>query len=634
MASLSLFNSLNTAVLGMYTQQTALSVVSNNISNANTPGYSRESAIITSTPPLPVTTLTQPNMPISFGTGSEVKDVERIRDSFLDLQYRQSNSKLSFWDEINTQFQYIQQLFTTPASSSTSSDSSSNGLSSYFDSFWESAQQLATTPDSAAAKEGFVQSAQSLMDNINSTYKSLQKMQSNYSSEIETEVGNVNSILKQLSDLNVKIRESSVLGNSPNTLLDQRDLLLDNLSKLTDFKSTTMKDGEISLTISGTNVLAGQTYVPLKFQDTGSTANSSFVSANNLPLSFKEGKIGSLFNLRDQMIPEYESKLNGLAANFADKVNTILEKSYDQNGNQGQALFNVDTIQGQPTALFRVNGSNPPQGYAYDPTKALNTIFSGLPQSISLNLNGATVSVDTSTDTLNTLVSKINKANTGIEASLSPTGNLVLRAGQSLNYDLTRYNTTEDKTNPVNISDGGSGLLSSLGFTVKNDSIDLNSYTDSSQNSLNMPLNDAALHISVNTAMLSDSSLVPTDFSPVFSSGSSIGIVKPTGSQNSGGIQLIDDLKDSNANGETSFNDYFGSIISKMGIQGQNASSMYDNTNTLVTQVEQDRQQVSSVSINDEMAKMVLYQNAYTASARVVTTVNSMLSTVVNMVGG
>ncbi len=633
MASLSLFTSLNTAVLGMYTQQTALSVVSNNISNANTPGYSRENAVITTTPPLPMTTLTQPNVPISFGTGSEVKSVERIRDSFLDTQYRQSNSQLSFWNEVNTQFQYIQQLFTT-SSSDTSSDTSSDGLSSFFDSFWESVQQLATTPDSAASKEGFVQSAQSLMDQVQSVYQSLQKMQTNYSSQIQTDVGSVNSILKQLSGLNVKIRESSVLGNSPNTLLDQRDLLLDNLSKLTNFKTSTMKDGEISLTIGGTNVLAGQNYVPLKFNSDGGTSDSSSVSADNMPVTFSSGEIGSLFNLKDQVVPQYESELNGFAANLADKVNTILEKSYDQNGNQGQALFNVDTVQGQPTALFRVEGSNPPQGSAYDPTKALDTIFTGLPKNISLNINGADVEINTSVDTLNTLVTKINKTNAGVEASLSPTGNLLIRANQSINYDLMRTNTDGGTTNPVNMSDGGSGLFNALGFNVKNGSIDLSSYTNNSQEALNMPLNDAALHISVNSAMLSDSSLVATDFSPVFSNGSSIGIVKPTGSQNSGGIQLIANLKDSNTNDETSFSDFFGSLVSKIGVQGQNASSMYDNTNTLVNQVEQDRQQVSSVSINDEMAKMVLYQNAYTASARVVTTVNSMLSTVVNMVGG
>ncbi len=621
-----LFTSLNTAVLGMYTQQMAISVVSHNIANANTPGFSRQRPVIVTTPPLSAQTLTQPNMPIAFGTGSKIKDVERIRDSFLDLQYRQANSKLGFWNDVNTQFQYIQQLMSIPGG---------NGLRAYYDNFWKAAQQVATTPANVGAKSEFVQSAKALVEKAKSIYASLEDMRKDYTHQIESEANNLNSILKGISNLNVKIRESSVLGSHPNDLLDKRDLLLDKLSKETKFSATTSKDGEISLTIGGNSVLSGQRYVPIKFQRVDGKPNEAFLSANNMPLNFKSGKIGSLFHLRDEVVRKYEDALNGLILNLSDKVNTILKQSYDQNGNVGQPLFLFSTVLGQPTALFKIASSNPPDGYVYDPSKKISDLFSGVTGEIDLNINGANIRLNASDDSLNSLISKVNSARIGVEMSLSPRGNLVIRATKSSNYDLLRYNDQDGKDNPIKISaisNAGKAFLLAVGFKMDGNSLDLKHYLSDSQNSLVVPFKDPAMHVEVNSALISDPTRIATDFDPTFLSGSSIGVVAPSGAQNSNGMQMIVNLKSVDKNGTQSMDAFFGTLVSNMGVEGQSASAMYENTNSLVNQIELDRKQVSSVSINDEMSQMLLYQNAYTASARVVSTVNSMIQTLVDMV--
>ena len=626
MSEAGLFTSLNTAALGMYTQQMAISVVSHNIANANTPGFSRQRPVIVSTSPLPMQTLTQTNMPISFGTGSKIKDVERIRDSFLDLQYRQANSKLGFWDKVNTQFQYIQQLISIPGE---------NGLRTYYDNFWKAAQQVATTPTSIGAKSEFVQSAKALVEKAQGIYTSFEDMKGDYTHQIETEANNLNSILKGVADLNVKIRESSVLGNHSNDLLDKRDLLLDKLSRETDFSVTTLKDGEISLTIRGNNVLSGQKYVPIKFQKVNGDPNKAFLSANNIPLNFKSGKIGSLFHLRDEVVGKYEKTLNGLILNLSDKVNTILKQSYDQNGNPGQPLFRFNTVPGQPTALFKISSSNPPNGYAYDPSKKISDIFSGVTGDISLNVNGANVKLNASDDSFNSLISKVNSARVGLELSHSPRGNLVIRATDSSNYDLLRHSEQNEKDNPIKISgisNGGKALLLAMGFKMDGDSVDLEHYLSDTQNSLVVPFKDPTMHVEINSAVASDPTRVATDFSPTFLPDSSVGMVTPTGAQNSEGMQMIVDLKSIDKNNTQSMDTFFGTLVSNMGVEGQSASAMYENTNSLVNQIELDKKQVSSVSINDEMSQMLLYQNAYTASARVVSTVNSMIQTLVDMV--
>ncbi len=621
-----LFMSLNTGVLGMYTQQMAISVVSHDIANANTPGFSRQRPVIVTMPPLSMQTLTQTNVPIAFGTGSKVKDVQRIRNSFLDLQYRQANAKLGYWDEVNTQFQYIQQLMGMPGE---------NGIRAQYDAFWKAAQQVATTPSSVGAKSEFVQSAKALLEKVQSVYRSLEDMRNDYTHELEDEAENLNSILKGIADLNVKIRESSVLGNSPNDLLDKRDLLLDKLSKETNFTVTHFKDGEISISINGNNVLSGQKYVPIKFQRVNGKPNEAFLSANNIPLIPRTGKIGAILSLRDDVVPKYEKELNGLMLNLADKVNTILRQSYDQNGNHGEPLFNFQEVPGQTSALFRITSSDPPNGVVYDPSKSISNLFAGVSGEVTLNINGAVISVNASKDSLNTLISKINAAKVGVELSTSPRGNVVIRASKDANYDLLRHN--DGKENPMvlkAVSPAAKALLNALGFKMNGDDIDLNYYANSPDPSqaLNVTYDNPVLHMSVNQSLLSDPTRVATDFNPSFLPNSSIGTVKPTGEQSSGGMQLIVDLKTYDDNNVTSMDGFFGNFVSEIGIEGQNASAMYTNENALVNQIEHDRQQVSSVSINEEMSQMLLYQNAYTASARVISTVNSMIQTLVNMV--
>lgn len=622
MGGVSLFSTLNTAVLGMYTQQAAISVVSNNVSNANTPGYSREHPVIVETPPMQTGILTQAGVPISFGTGSEVIDVQRITDPFLNAQYRQANSNTSFWNETNTQMQYIEQLFNT---------TNSNGLNTYYGNFESSAQQLATNPTNVANQEGFAQSAQTLMGNVQSTYTSLEQLQSNCTTQIQTQVGSINSVLKQISSLNVQIQQSSAAGTAPNQLLDQRDNLLDQLSGLTNYTVTNTSGNQIAINIGGTNVLAGHTYVPLKFQNATGDPNKSSVTANNMPVTFTQGQMGSLFNLRDTIIPQYETQLNSFALNFSTSINNVLTQSYDQNGNLGQPLFNITTNPGQPVSLYSIKGTVP-SGTAYDPTKTLDQIFT-LPSSITLNINGATINVDPSTDTLNSLVSKINETNVGIDASLTPRGNLVLNATSAINFDLMRTNA-DGTTNPVSISESDNGtsgdaLLNVLGFSMSGSSIDLASYSGS-PNAVNVSSSNPAMNISVNAELLSNPSLVATDFSPVFSAGQAVGTIAPTGPQGNGGIKQIVSLD--NSTSPQSFNAYFSNLVSQLGIQGQNASAMYTNGTALVNQINQDKQQVSSVSINDELSQMIVYQNAYTASAQVVSTVNSMLQTLVSMI--
>jgi len=145
MADISIFSILNTGVLGTYTSKLAMSVTAHNIANTNTQGYSRQRPDIYTTPPLATTSLTQPGMPMTIGTGSMVKRIERIRDQFLDTQYRTINENHSYWDNMSSNLHYLEQLIDEP---------SEDGFRQYFDKMWFSFQELMNNPANDATIQG------------------------------------------------------------------------------------------------------------------------------------------------------------------------------------------------------------------------------------------------------------------------------------------------------------------------------------------------------------------------------------------------------------------------------------------------------------------------------------------------
>src|SRR6056297_1166114 len=160
MPGMSLHGLLNTGLLGVYTAKSAMSVVGHNISNANTPGFSRQRPEIVSTPSLPMNTLTQTSAPMQFGTGSKIEDIKRVRDQFLDIQYRQTNNRVSYWDNVYGNMHYIEQLFGEPGET---------GIRNLFDNLWGAMQELSSDPTNEGAKGQIVSRA----DELSNTLKDL-----------------------------------------------------------------------------------------------------------------------------------------------------------------------------------------------------------------------------------------------------------------------------------------------------------------------------------------------------------------------------------------------------------------------------------------------------------------------------
>lgn len=217
----STFMGLETSKKGLFTQQSALYTTGHNISNANTEGYTRQRVNMSATPGFPHPGLNSPQYPGHLGTGVEVTSIQRMRDEFIDRQYRQETNKLGYWDSKLKSINQMEDILAEP---------SEFGINQSFTDFWKSLQDLSTNPDDPAARKVVLAKGTALADAFNYNYKQLQTIQSNLGNEIAVETRNINSILEQIASINAQIKELEPNGYVTNDLYDARDLLVDELN--------------------------------------------------------------------------------------------------------------------------------------------------------------------------------------------------------------------------------------------------------------------------------------------------------------------------------------------------------------------------------------------------------------------
>ena len=185
----STFMGLETNKRGLYTQQTALYTTGHNISNANTLGYSRQRVNMESTTGFPGVGLNSGTMPGFLGTGVQAGSIQRIRDSFVDHQFRQESNKFGYWESKSKAISQMEDVLNEP---------SHYGLQKSLSEFWQSLQDLATNPSESGARAVAIRRGEAVADSFNYMHQSLTEIQTNLGTEIEHSAKDINSILKQM----------------------------------------------------------------------------------------------------------------------------------------------------------------------------------------------------------------------------------------------------------------------------------------------------------------------------------------------------------------------------------------------------------------------------------------------------
>jgi flagellar hook-associated protein 1 FlgK len=309
-----LTSALNSSLQSLLANQLGLSVASQNISNAQTPGYSRQ----------------RMNLAPSWSDGVDVVGVEALRDQLALAGYNQETASRSAQDTLQQGLQDIQGSF---------NDTQGTGMLSSITAFFNSFQTLSVDPTSMSNREAVKQAGQALADAFHSQAQNLNTRLQTANQAVATDVDTINSLASQIAGLTKQIQYQENVNSPANELRDQRAQLVQKLSQTVDVKQIESK-GNYELTLGNGRPLVfnGDTQ-PLTVQSDASGINH--VQAGNFDITSEiaGGDLQGQIQLRDQMIPGYLNQLDQLAYNITQQVNGIHSAAYTLDGNTGINFF-------------------------------------------------------------------------------------------------------------------------------------------------------------------------------------------------------------------------------------------------------------------------------------------------------
>jgi len=321
----SLFGTMSVALQSLLAQQSALEVVANNVANANTPGYSREVAVMEENPPIL-------NGNTMVGTGVTMSSVESVRDNILNLRIQQETSQQSSLNSYLGSMNQVQALF---------NETQGVGLQTVLSNFFNSFQSLATDPTSSSLRQAAITAGQDLAGAFSQTSQNLATIQQGLDQSVVQTVEQVNQLTAQVAGLNQQIQAVSNAGQNPGSLEDQRDQALQNLSGLIDTAVIYSNDGTVSVTTTnGTALVAGNQSDALTTQLNSATGmHEVLAQGTDITSTTAGGQLQGLLNARDEGIPSAQSSLDNLAAGLISAVNQQQNNGFDLTGAKGTDFF-------------------------------------------------------------------------------------------------------------------------------------------------------------------------------------------------------------------------------------------------------------------------------------------------------
>ncbi len=318
---------LSIARTALLTHQSALQTISQNIANAETPGYSRQEAVLAANTPV--------RMPYgNVGTGVHIETIVRKRDLLLDDSYRSASTLAGSAEMRRDLMSQVEGVFGEPSDA---------GMASALDAFWGSWSDLSATPSSLSARAVVQQRGRQVAQLFNEYDTQLTQQRDATIERLQNTVSTINSIAAQVAELNTQIVTSESNGNANNELRDLRDIKLDELAKIAGTRAVPQANGSISVLIGNSTLVQGDTARPLSLKlelpnpmpATPLTDVNVRIQLGTSPdrLAPLAGELTSMVDVLNVDIPDARSRLDAMAAQLATAVNTIHTTGYTFTGN-------------------------------------------------------------------------------------------------------------------------------------------------------------------------------------------------------------------------------------------------------------------------------------------------------------
>ena len=331
--------------------QRALGTVSNNIANVATDGYSRQTLTLQANPVTKVGS-------IYMGTGVMVDRIQRQYDAFAEANLRNSNSDLASQEPMVSYANRVVDIM----------GGQTMGLTSALDQFFSTARNLSADPASSVARSSFVRDAQGLASRLGELSSQLDLVQEETAQAVTSNVNQMNSIIKQLAQVNSQLTANRTANAQPSALLDQRDQLLKDLSEFAHINTSFTENGTVQVslgpTINKDIVVDGQ-----KAYSIGADFNAASPEKASLVLDpygkpsplngISSGSLAGLMTFREQVLGSTRSALDTLASTLVREINAVHQQGVDGYGNAAGALFTIDPAATSVAAGVKVAFEDP-----------------------------------------------------------------------------------------------------------------------------------------------------------------------------------------------------------------------------------------------------------------------------------
>lgn len=602
----------------------AISTAGHNISNANTEGYSRQRVQLKEFDPLYRPDLERPERAGMIGQGIDVQSITRVRDEMLDQRITAQQNQESYWDMRSKYYTMIEQIYNEPDEVSVRSN---------MDKFWESWQELSVNPESQAARQAVVTRGESLSDSIKSKWENLMGVGSLINSDIDSTVKQINSYANQIAAVNSEIVRSRGIGDNPNDLLDRRDLLVGKLSKLANITTDRRDPDEFMVHLDGKVLVQGG--VARNFDLVSLTDNNGYEKLvwadTREDASVSGGTLGALIELRDVDVRNEIQSLNTMTMNFSDLVNDVHRNAYGANNVTGLDFFTqhsfVENVNGNfdrngdgvldHSYIFRFTGTttlNPQEQIGFEGVMT----FSGPSGNVQVPYHP--------TDTVETVINRINDSNGEVKAYLDRNNNLVLKGTTAQNVENPDFVIRHVEDSGFFLT-GYSGILAASGADgaydfARADAVDS---LAGAQFAVSPVLNPAG-YIEVNGVIKNDVKSVAAAFRD------------DSGNVNAGdGRAAVEIASIRNTKvmigHERTLDDYFADSVTNVGLKGEQAENNLKSHMAIMNDLRTMRDSISGVNIDEELSDIIKFQHGYNAAAKFVTIWDSLIDTVINRLG-
>jgi flagellar hook-associated protein 1 FlgK len=327
-----LTSDLNVSVQSLMASTEAMDVTTSNMANINTSGYARRRVVLEES---------APSGSDQSSTGVDVKTIQSLRDSVLDLSINANTSQQNLNSTISSALSAVQVVF---------SDTASGSVGSSIDSFFSSLQQLSTSPTSGSLRSNVLTAASNVASAFQSTASVITQAQQQADQSVVQSTSDANSLLQQIAAANAQISTAQNLGQSSNSDQDQLSSLLTQLAGIMDYKTVNSSDGLTLTTADGVPLVVGSNAYSLTNQLNSSGYNDVYAGNTDITATIEGGNLGGYLQTRDQTLSTLTTQLDQFAYQFASAVNNVQTSGSDANGNAGTTLFNPpDTTSGSAT---------------------------------------------------------------------------------------------------------------------------------------------------------------------------------------------------------------------------------------------------------------------------------------------